>query len=112
MKSQNQILINIAFLVDLLLAGCSWNWAFYARFHWVNLPPAFYLPPHIQYFKAIPVVVLLTGITFFFSGVYKSHRFSDFFSQTFRLLKACAFLFICIVGMAFFYRKFSPLAIF
>ncbi len=107
LKGHNQILITLVFCLDLLLAVASWELAYFLRFFWINLPPATVIPPHYQYLKAEAVLVVMTGIVFGFSGVYHSHRISTGISTVFHLVKACLGLFIILLALAFFYRKFS-----
>lgn len=107
LKRHNQILITILFFLDLLLAYISWELAYYSRFYWFDFPEAHYLPPHYQYLKAVPVLLVITAIAFSASGVYKSHRVSQLSSEIPHLLKACLWLFLGILVIAFFYRNYS-----
>lgn len=107
LKRHNQILIAVLFFLDLLLAYVSWELAYYFRFHWLNIPEAHYLPPHFQYLKAVPVLIVLTGLVFSSSGIYQSHRVSRMSSEWFHLGKACFWLFIGLLAAAFFYRNYS-----
>ncbi len=107
LKRHNQILITIIFFLDLLLAYVAWESAYYLRFFWLNLPFAEVIPPHSQYLKAVAVLLVLTGIVFAFTGVYHSHRVSKLSHGSTHLVKACLWLFIILLAIAFFYRKFS-----
>ncbi|MBF0289680.1 MAG: undecaprenyl-phosphate glucose phosphotransferase [SAR324 cluster bacterium] len=107
LKRHNQILITVIFLLDLLLAYVAWELAYYLRFFWLNFPFAEVTPSHSQYLKAVAVLLVLTGIVFTFTGVYHSHRVARLSHGAIHLIKACFWLFITLLAMAFFYRKFS-----
>ncbi|MBF0278131.1 MAG: undecaprenyl-phosphate glucose phosphotransferase [SAR324 cluster bacterium] len=107
LKRHNEILVTMIFLWDLVLCYASWELAYFARFFWLNFPAAKFIPPHDQYFKAVAVLIVLTGIVFVFSGAYQSQRVLRLSQELPHLLKACFWLFIGLLAIAFFYRKFS-----
>lgn len=107
LKRHNEILITVLFIFDLVLAYTAWNLAYYLRFFWLNIPAAQVIPPHSQYLKAVAVLMVLTAIVFIISGVYHSHRVSLISKELPHLVKACFWLFIGLLAIAFFYRKFS-----
>ncbi len=107
LKRHNEILVTVLFILDLILAYASWELAYYLRFIWLNIPFVEFTPPHSQYLKAVTVLMILTGVMFVVVGVYHSHRVSRLSKELPHLLKACCWLFICLLAIAFFYRKFS-----
>lgn len=107
LKSHNQILITLTFLVDIALAHACWLLAYYLRFYWLNLPVADHVPSLYHYLKAAPVIVLLAAVTFIASGVYRYYSVSRLAHQIQYLIKSTAWLFVVITAAAFFYRKFS-----
>lgn len=108
LKRHNQILLTFLFFFDLLLAYATWELAFFLRFYWINLPVVtLAIPSHYPYVQAIPVLLVLTGVIFFSTGVYHSQRISKFASEFNHLLKACGWLLLLLVAIGFFYRNFS-----
>lgn len=102
----HQIIVTLIGIGDLVLAYSCWELAYGLRFWWINYPPAEHIPLLERYTVAGGILVLLTGITFLITGVYRDHRWNAL-TEAFRLLQACVILFILVQAIAFFYRGFS-----
>lgn len=107
LQSRHQVVITLLFFFDIVLSGVIWEVAYQARFYWIDFPIAFHIPDHRYYFRALPIVCLLTGIIFILSGLYRSEWVAQIKPQLPHLIKACLLLFVSLVAIAFFYRKFS-----
>ena len=107
LKHHNQILVTVTTALDLVIVYLAWELAYWLRFYGIDLPTAIEIPHHTPYFKAAGVVVVLAGIIFTLSGVYRPHRITRFLSEMLDLGKASLGLLLIVLAIAFFYRKFS-----
>lgn len=107
LKTHNQILLGTLRGLDIVLAFLAWELAYRTRFFWINWPAAEQTPDHGEYLKAAFAAALLTAITFSAANVYRPQSFIRPRSDFLHLLRATLYLFLALVGIAFYYREFS-----
>jgi len=71
LKEQSRFLQQLLFLGDLVIIAVSWILAYYIRFEVLD-PPLWV--PLSRYLVYLPVVVVLWGLVFLFSGLYRVDR--------------------------------------
>ncbi len=116
LKKQAQIIITILFLLDLIIIGTCWNFAYFVRFYWFNqsftllgflAPFVDSVPDFSEYFKATPVIVIFAAFCFVYAKMYNPKRISRYKAEFRSILKANVFLFVILTGITFYYRDFS-----
>ena len=75
LKTHNQVLLGALRGLDVVLAFLAWEFAYQARFFWLNWPSADYIPDHVEYLKAAFAAALLTALTFSLANVYRPQSF-------------------------------------
>ncbi|MGA1560374.1 MAG: hypothetical protein ACO390_15290, partial [bacterium] len=107
LKTHNQVLLGALRGLDVVLAFLAWEFAYRARFFWLNWPSADYIPDHVEYLKAAFAAALLTALTFSLANVYRPQSFIRPRQDFLYLLRGGLYLFLALVGVAFYYREFS-----
>ena len=107
LKTHNQVLLGALRGLDVVLAFLAWEFAYRARFFWLNWPTADYIPDHVEYLKAAFAAALLTALTFSLANVYHPQSFIRPRQDFLYLLRGGLYLFLALVGVAFYYREFS-----
>ena len=107
LKTHNQVLLGVLRGLDIVLAFLAWEFAYRARFFWLNWPTADYIPDHVEYLKAAFAAALLTALTFSLANVYHPQSFIRPRQDFLYLLRGGLYLFLALVGVAFYYREFS-----
>ena len=104
LKEQSRFLQQLLFLGDLVIIAVSWILAYYIRFE-VLEPPLWV--PLSRYLVYLPVVVVLWGLVFLFSGLYRVDRAQRLHSIIYGVARAVFFGMVTAVAALFFYREFS-----
>jgi Undecaprenyl-phosphate glucose phosphotransferase len=118
LKKRAQVIITLLFLADILIVGICWNLAYYVRFHWLNLAYSVFgfaipsvdaslIPPYKEYFNATGVVVVVAAICNIYGKMYNPKRISQYKGELRAIVKSNIFLFIVLLGLTFYYRRFS-----
>jgi Undecaprenyl-phosphate glucose phosphotransferase len=108
LKKYSQVLLTILFFVDVTITGFCWNLAYYLRFYWVQYPELIHnIPPFKAYFNASGIVILCAMLCFVKGKMYEPERFFQFKAEFRAILRSTMALFIILVAVSFFYRKFS-----
>ncbi|MGA0342094.1 MAG: hypothetical protein ACO3N3_15400, partial [bacterium] len=107
LKTHNQVLLGALRGLDVVLAFLAWEFAYRARFFWLNWPTANYIPDHAEYLKAAFAAALLTALTFSLANVYRTQSFIRPRQDFLYLLRGGLYLFLTLIGVAFYYREFS-----
>jgi Undecaprenyl-phosphate glucose phosphotransferase len=107
LKTHNQVLLGALRGLDVVLAFLAWEFAYRARFFWLNWPTADYIPDHVEYLKAAFAAALLTALTFSLANVYRTQSFIRPRQDFLYLLRGGLYLFLTLIGVAFYYREFS-----
>lgn len=118
LKKKSQVILTLLFLADIIIVGLCWNMAYFARFYWVNMPMELFgvaipyvephhIPPYKEYYNATLVVVFFAAICFIYAKMYHPKRISRYKAEFRSIIKANVFLFIILLGLTFYYRRFS-----
>ncbi|MBU2512124.1 undecaprenyl-phosphate glucose phosphotransferase [bacterium] len=118
LKKKAQVIITFLFLADIFIVGFCWNIAYYVRFYWLNIPIPLLgieipyvnpeeIPRYKEYFNATGVVVIAAAICFVYGKMYNPKRISQYKGELRAVLKSNIFLFIVLLGLTFYYRRFS-----
>ncbi|MBU3916376.1 sugar transferase, partial [bacterium] len=118
LKKKSQVIITILFIADLLIIGLSWNLAYYARFFWLNYSYSVFgfevprvatiqVPKFIEYFRVTIVVMFFAAVCFIYSKMYNPKRISRYKAEFSSILRSHIVLFIILIALTFYYRRFS-----
>ncbi len=118
LKKKAQVILTFLFLADIFIVGISWNIAYFVRFYWLNVPISFLgleipqvglnaIPRYKEYFNATGVVVIVAAICFIYGKMYNPKRISQYKGELRAVVKSNIFLFIVLLGLTFYYRRFS-----
>ncbi len=118
LKKRAQVILTLLFLADVLIVGSCWNLAYFVRFHWLNLTYSLFgfsipavdfahIPPYKEYFNATGVVVVVAAICNIYGKMYNPKRVSQYRGELRAIVKSNVFLFIVLLGLTFYYRRFS-----
>ena len=118
LKKRAQVILTFLFLADILIAGCCWNLAYFLRFHWLNISYSIFgfavphveasiIPPYKEYFNATGVVMIVAAICNIYGKMYNPKRISQYKGEMRAILKSNIVLFVVLLGLTFYYRRFS-----
>jgi Undecaprenyl-phosphate glucose phosphotransferase len=84
LKRLNRIIVGLLVTSDVIATTLAFHAAYYIRFYSGIIPQPPEIPPLTQYFKILPLVVLLVPAVFALNGLYRSRRgrsrIDEFFS--------------------------------
>lgn len=118
LKKKSQVILTLLFFADILTVGICWNLAYFARFYWFNFPitilgvsipyvePAT-IPLYREYYNATGVVVLVAAFCFVYGKMYNPKRISQYRGEMRAIFRSNIALFIILLGLTFYYRRFS-----
>ncbi len=118
LKKQAQIILTLLFIADILLVGFCWNFAYYIRFYALNFPitllgfeipfvPYDTIPRYKNYLNATGVVMIVAAICYIYGKMYNPKRISQYKGELRAILRSNILLFIVLLGLTFYYRRFS-----
>lgn len=118
LKKKAQVILTLLFLTDVFTVGLCWNLAYFIRFYWLNLPISIFgisipyvepstIPEYKQYFNATGVVVISAAICFIYGKMYNPKRISQYGGELRAIFRSNLVLFIVLLGLTFYYRRFS-----
>ena len=84
LKRLNRIVVGLLITSDVVATALAFHAAYYIRFYSGIIPQPPIIPPLAQYFRILPLVLLLIPAVFAINGLYKSRRgrsrIDEFFS--------------------------------
>lgn len=118
LKKQAQVILTFLFLADVFIVGFCWNFAYLVRFYWLNIPITIFgvevpfvspeaIPRYKSYFNATGVVVIVAAICFIYGKMYNPKRISQYRGEFRAIIRSNIVLFIILLGLTFYYRRFS-----
>ncbi len=118
LKKKSQVILTLLFLADIFFVGVCWNLAYYARFYWFNFHISFMgfavpyvdlnsVPAYKNYYNATGVVIIVAAICYIYGKMYNPKRISQYNGELRAIFKANIVLFIVLLGLTFYYRRYS-----
>lgn len=109
LREQSRFLQRLLFFADLLLIGIGWILGYYLRFEVLVFPP-FEPPlwrPLVRYLDYLPALLLIWGLVFIASGLYRPKEVERFYSLVYAVGRAVFWGLAVAFAAMFFYRQFS-----
>lgn len=104
-RNQTSIIVT-EFATDLLTISLAWIVAYFLRFH-TGLETPLGIPPKTLYFKLIPFIIVIWGIAFYLSGVYRtSRRQHSPIRRFFQVIQGCVLGTLSFIAFTYFYEEY------
>ena len=74
LKKHNQLMVSLLFILDILLTSLALITAYVFRFSDTIIPVTKGIPDYKEYLKIMPVILLISIVTYWLCGLYKPRR--------------------------------------
>lgn len=109
LREQSKFLQQVLFITDLLLIGLSWIFSYHLRFNVLIFEP-FTLPlwrPFSRYIDYLPILVVVWGLVFVASGLYRAKEVERFYNMVYAVGRAVMWGMVAAFTAMFGYRAFA-----
>lgn len=98
--------ISILFILDLFFISVAWFLAYLLRFESGFIEATKDIPTWGQHLPLLVIILLVCGVVFNMTGLYRTKRFSSLANEIFDLIRAITISILIFVFLAYFFKEY------
>jgi Undecaprenyl-phosphate glucose phosphotransferase len=100
------VFISILFILDLFFISVAWFLAYLLRFESGFIEATKDIPTWGQHLPLLVIILLVCGVVFNMTGLYRTKRFSSLPNEIFDLIRAITISILIFVFLAYFFKEY------
>ena len=106
LKKYNQVFITFLFLLDLSFVSVAWFMAYLVRFESGFISVTKDIPSWGQHLPLLIIILLVCGVVFNMSGLYRPKRLASLPEEIFDLIKAMTISILVFISLTYFFKEY------
>jgi Undecaprenyl-phosphate glucose phosphotransferase len=106
LKKYNQVFITFLFFLDLCFISLAWFLAYFLRFESGFIGVTKEIPSLGQHLPLLVILLLVCGVVFNMTGLYRAKRLTSFPNEVFDLIKATTVSVLIFVSLTYFFKEY------